>query len=123
MDKTNVSRPIPLKLLFAIVDRGRGEEVLRIARAENAQKSVTLLGRGTATSDILDMLGIGETQKDVCICVVEASRAGKALSRLDELLKLSIPGGGIAFTIPVSSIAGMRAFRELYCIKGENANE
>ena len=60
-----MERLAKLKLLVTITDRPRGEEAARICAGLGVQFHLGLLGRGTASSEVLDMLGLGETDKAV----------------------------------------------------------
>ena len=97
----------PIKLLIAIAPRGRGAAISKIAHDLGAFGGMVSLGRGTATSDILDILGIGGTDKDIFICVVFAEQSHDILMKLSEKMGFEKPGGGIAFTVPIQSIGGI----------------
>jgi len=62
------------------------------------------LGKGTAKSEILDYLGLGQTEKDVVISVVHENNVRNAMNMLKEKMHLKEPGNGIAFSIPISSV-------------------
>ncbi len=111
-----------LDLAVTVVDRGQDKKVLSICKALGITAWMNVFGRGTASSDVLQYLGLGEPERDVQFTLI--SRA--AVPRLTELLKqkLSIekPGHGIMFTIPVGSIAGRRTLERI-CAPTGNANE
>lgn len=102
-----------IKLLVFILDRGRGKKLLRLSRAEGVLLSLILQGRGTASSEVLEMLGIGDPHKDVVLLTVEDTRAPEALRRLAEEMGLSSPGAGVAFSIPFSALASQFRSYEL----------
>lgn len=95
-----------VKLLVTIVNRGKGGSVVELLKREYVMYNLSLMGRGTAKSHILDYLGLGETEKDIILSVVLEERLGRVLDVLGEELKLDTPGKGIAFTIPISSVGG-----------------
>lgn len=64
------------ELIMSIVPRGRASLVTDSARGAGADGGTVLSGRGTATSRILQILGIGETEKDVVLVVTDASASG-----------------------------------------------
>ena len=70
-------------------------------------------GRGTASSDILDYLGIGESDKDIVFTVLSQAKAKRVLKNMDKKMQLYIPGNGVAFTIPLCSFAGMTALQQV----------
>ena len=60
-----------LDMVFTIVPRGKGEDVLDIFRENNLINSIICHGRGTAPSKVLEMLGLGATEKDVVISFIK----------------------------------------------------
>ena len=103
----------PLKLMVAIVDRGQGERITESCAAVGATNSMICLGHGTANSHILEILGLGETDKDIVMTVLRGDRAHNVMRQLDEELQLRLPGRGIAFTIPINSVGGPRTLELL----------
>jgi nitrogen regulatory protein PII len=60
-------------------------------------------GRGTAQSDILDLLGVGATDKAVLFCVAEGSKTPELIKAVRHVMGKSV-GAGIALTVPLSGI-------------------
>ena len=65
--------------------------------------------QGTASGDILDYLGLEESEKKIYITVCETHAAKNILNSLVQDLMIDVPGNGIAFTVPLSSIGGRKA--------------
>lgn len=95
----------PIKLVVCIVPRGRSERITELCLRARIAFHLTLLGHGTADSSILDYLGLGETEKDVMLLCIKKSAADAFLQQLSDALHLEQPGHGIAFSIPLSSVA------------------
>lgn len=93
-----------VRALMTIVDYSIGNQVIDYYKDKNTTFSFTTHGYGTATSDILNYIGLAETKKSVTLTVLEKSNAEYALWELSKLLNLNKVGKGIAFTIPVSSM-------------------
>ena len=93
----------PLKLLITILDRGRGSKAVDFFRARQLHFDFVCLGMGTANSEILDTLGLGEIKKDVVLTLAPKVRVPGLLRELEERLQLTGPGRGIVFSIPLSS--------------------
>ncbi|MFQ9975826.1 MAG: hypothetical protein ACLRVN_05865 [Butyricicoccus sp.] len=51
-----------VEVVAAVVDVEQGEKVLRIYREEQAPVDFVCMAHGTARTEMLDLLGIGETQ-------------------------------------------------------------
>lgn len=93
-----------VEVVAAVVDVEQGEKVLRIYREEQAPVDFVCMAHGTARTEMLDLLGIGETAKAVVFCLAASGQAQRILNRLGKELQMRYPGRGIAFTIPVSGI-------------------
>lgn len=70
-------------------------------------------GRGTASTDILDYLGIGESDKEIIFTVLSKAKAKRMLKSMDKKMQLYIPGNGIAFAVPLCSFAGATALQQV----------
>lgn len=95
-----------LFLLCAIVDRGRRRRVRRTLEAHGVLFSLNLMGMGTARTDLLTYLGIGDRERDIVLAAVPAAGRGRLLRALSTDLKLKKHGSGILFTLPMSAVGG-----------------
>lgn len=93
-----------LKLLITIVDRGKGERIAEIADIRLFHISLMCLGHGTADSEIMDLLGLGSTDKDVLLTLTPYSHIPQILADISDKMQLKKPGKGIAFILPLSGI-------------------
>ena len=98
--------PSSIRCLFAVVDRGKGEAVSAELRRRRILTQLVLLGHGTASAEVMDLLGLDEPEKDVVLALVPGA-AGGVLAALTERLELYRPGRGIAFTIDLCSISAL----------------
>lgn len=62
--------------------------------------------QGTATSEILDVLGLGVVEKNVLMSMMPKPFADEMLKKLQKKLHLGTPNSGVAFTIPMSGGSG-----------------
>ena len=102
-----------MDLIVTIVSRGKGEAVLDVLRDSHILQNTICHGHGTAPSSILEMLGLGATDKDIILSFVKAENSKKILAEISRKLDFAKPGHGIAFTVPLESIAGVVAFKFL----------
>ena len=104
-----------LKWLISIVPRGRGNAVAQICNENHIAVQLLAQARGTASSDIQLVLGLGEPGKDMVMSLVPGAVLPRLLPALREQLEFSKAGHGIAFTIPLSgiSVAASRRATEL----------
>lgn len=65
-----------------------------------------LRARGTASSEIMDLLGLGGVDKDVLMSVLPKPFADEMLWILQKKLRPGMPDSGIAFTLPMSGGGG-----------------
>lgn len=93
--------------MITITDRSRGGEFAAWFQSQGIPLVLTVLGRGTATTEILDCLGLEATEKAVLMCV--APRSPRLVRRAARELWLDVPGRGILMAVPVSSIGGAAA--------------
>lgn len=98
--------PSSVHCLVAIVDRGKSEAVAEELRRRHILMQFVLLGHGTASAEVMDLLGLDEPEKDVVLALLPGD-SGRVLSALTERLELYRPGRGIAFTIDLCSISAL----------------
>lgn len=102
-----------LYYVVTILDRNRRTEMEKICRSLSLHEVQTMMGRGTATRDILSMRGLSPTEKAVMATVADRD-AMKALFRQSKLkLYIDIPGNGVMMAIPVKSVGGAQALAYL----------
>jgi hypothetical protein len=109
------SRPQPrLKLVFFIIDWTKIHLLSEVFDQENVRFHFISKGRGTANSEILDLLGIGAMDKAVVICLEQEILAPVLLKEVRQKVGRRSPGAGIAFSVPLSGINTpvLRVFKE-----------
>lgn len=94
-----------IKLMVTIVPRGGGEAVVRKFKEEHLGLHYVSLGLGTANSEVLDYLGIGETEKDVLFSLVPVSKAKQIMENINDGMNLRLPGRGIIFISPLNAVS------------------
>ena len=100
-----MNEQIAIHMVVTIVDRGKCEKVVELCRSEGVPIHLVSLGHGTARTEMLDLLGLGETQKDTIISFVPEYTVCPLLERLADGMKMRYPGKGISFAVPVSSVS------------------
>ncbi len=102
-----------MDLVFTIVPHGFGDKVTEITEANGVPVNLCCPGRGTATSGILEMFGLGATDKDVIISFVKSKTVPALFDVISKELDFQKPGNGIAFSVPFQSVAGSKALHYL----------
>ena len=102
-----------LYLMTTVVDRKISKRYLNLFQENDQQVLLLAFGTGTASSEVLDYLGLEHTEKTVVFSVLEESKWMSIKKQLQKKLRIDVPGGGIAFVIPLSSIGGVKALNYL----------
>lgn len=103
-----------MKLILSIVERGQGTAMLRLYHKRQVPIHIQCAGKGTATSEIMDILGLGSSEKDVLISFAAASAAKKLFHDLDNELRGHTGGAGIVVSVPVSGLNSLVASLAAY---------
>ena len=93
-----------LRLMVFIVDWTNVNLILSVFEEEKAACHFMSKGKGTATSDALDLLGIGAIDKAVISCLEQTEKIPVLLREARKKLGSKSQGVGIAFTVPLSAI-------------------
>ena len=99
-----------LKLLFTVVDRPKGEFYLDIISQFDVNCQMVLGGTGTASSELVDLLGLN-IHKAVILSVVREDMVEPILHTLEDKFATIRNGKGIAFAVPLSSIIGVNIYQ------------
>lgn len=94
-----------LNLLILITDWSRIKKVNEILKKFPLNFCYVTKAEGTASSEILDMFGLGRSDKALIWCVTDRLVARNILKKTTELLLLKSKGAGIGFTVPLTGIA------------------
>ena len=99
-----------LKILITIVNRSKAEFYMDVIQNYEANMQIACQGRGTATADMRKLLGLVDVDKTVIFSVVKESRVSDIMYQLEKRFRTVKNGGGIAYTIPMSSIIGVAVY-------------
>lgn len=98
-----------MKVILSIVERGQGAALIRLYRKRQVPIHIQCAGKGTATSEIMDILGLGSSEKDVVFSFAAAPAAKKLLHDLDNELRGHTGGAGIVVSVPISGLNSLIA--------------
>lgn len=90
------------KLLISIVPHNMGELITNATKEAGAGGGTILMGRGTAANSIIQLLGLGDTSKDIAYVVVDDSILEKTLLSVKEATSSKKSHFGVMFTVNVS---------------------
>ena len=111
--KKQVSNVRKLKILITIVDKSKMSLYLDLLEQYEVNVQMVLYGKGTANSQMLNVLGLVESDKAVIISWIREDKVKEALETLNEKFKTVKNGKGVAYTIPLDSIIGVSAYQLL----------
>ena len=105
--------PPKLKLLFTIVNREKTELYTALIQGFNVNMQLSTAARGTASREIMQMLGLSDKNKSLIVSVIREDTEDMLLRFLDEKFHTIKNGKGIAFTVSMSSVIGVAVYRFL----------
>ncbi len=115
-----------LYMMVTITNRNLTKRFTSFYQEMGVDISVITVGRGTAASEILDYFGLDGTEKSVMFQVVTKEKWKELKIGLQRKMKIDIPGIGIAFVVPISSMGGKKALNYLTnglkFVKGEESS-
>lgn len=114
-----------LYMMVSILNRHHTKPFLTLYQEHGVSINFITLARGTAASEMLDTFGL-ESHEKVLVSSIVTHDVWKQIRRgLQDKLKIDIPGKGIAFIVPLSSIGGRRQLEFLTAdqnyVKGEES--
>ena len=102
-----------LYMMVTITDRNRKKKFEEFYKKNEHMVFFTTLGRGTANSEMLDYFGLEESEKVVILSVVTEETWKKLRREMIVKMQIDVPGTGIAFIVPLSSIGGEKTLHFL----------
>ena len=108
-----------LQLLAVITTPKLAEKTSEMFKKAELPLQYRFSAEGTASSEMMDMLGLGSIEKCMLISVVPKMLSLVMLKRLHSELKLDTVNSGIAFTIPING-ANNLILRMLGQLHGEH---
>lgn len=98
-----------LSLIVTIVKRNLSEKFIDFFKLYGSSLVLSAACRGTASSSILDYLGLEKTEKSILFTFVNKNLSKTILKELVYTMNIDVPGAGIGMSIPISSIGSQCA--------------
>ena len=96
------------EVVFAIVNSGFAEDVMEVAREQGVRGGTILNDRGVVREEAAAFFGITvHADKEILMMVVEKSIRDKVLNAIYKEMGMAKKAKGIAFSLPVSDVAGL----------------
>ena len=101
------------ELIYVILNEGCSDLVMAAARPAGARGGTVLSGKGTGARQAEKFLGISlANEKDVVMIVAPAAKKAGIMRAIIEQAGPGTPASAICFSLPVTQVAGLRAFDE-----------
>ncbi len=110
MDTTG--KKYSLRVLMLIATPKLADKAAKLFQKVDAPLLHRLHAVGTASSEMMDILGLGSIDKGLLVSILPKGKADEMLGQFHTTLRLGLPGSGIAFTLPLSG-ANALVFRML----------
>lgn len=107
------------ELYCIITNNGSGSKVMKIAKDNGIKVGTALIGKGTISSKLLNVLGISDERKEIIFLVSDKDTGDKALADIYQKMSMHKPNRGIGFSLPIVECFG----HDLECHKNINEKE
>lgn len=94
------------RMLFLIATPKLVNKATALFKEDNVTMQYIFHAQGTATSDVMDMLGLDGVDKNILMSMMPKPFADEMLKKLRKKLHLGMPNTGIAFTVLMSGSSG-----------------
>lgn len=101
-----------LKMIITVVDRSKSEFYLDTFSQFEINFQMVTGGKGTAQSEIIEMLGLSN-HKAVIFSIVREDMVAPIMKCLEEKFETIRNGKGIAIAVPLSGVIGVNMYQFL----------
>lgn len=102
-----------LYMMVSVTNRNMKQKFQEFFKVYDHSVVFSTLARGTANSAVLDYFGLEATEKIVSFSVMTEETWKNVKKGLNREMHIDVPGMGIAFTVPLSSIGGKKVLQFL----------
>ena len=96
------------EVVFAIVNAGFADDAMAVAKAQGVRGGTILSARGVVNENAAAFFGIAlHPDKEILMMVVEKNIRDDVLNAIYQELGMDKKAHGIAFSLPVSDVAGL----------------
>lgn len=104
--KHNTAHKPAFRCLVIIIDANIRNRLAEFLTDSGIPIYYQMHGIGTASSDFLNLCGLGDTNKAIMICFVPRHQVKMLLAEMNQALQLHKKGTGIAISIPLNGAQG-----------------
>ena len=102
-------------LLFyvIIVNYGQSENIIKLLKNNHTSVQFVQIGEGTATKQVRSILNIEDNTKEIICSIISDEYVEDVKNELDAYFASSKRNAGIAFTIELSTLIGVKMYKFL----------
>ena len=98
-----------VRMLVAITERGNGKTLTRKMDTMGVGCLMRCYGQGTASSEMMDILGLGSSEKDIVIAMGKESAVEDVVREYSDTLRSAARGGGIMMLLSPTAVGNLTA--------------
>ncbi len=102
-----------LSLYVVIVNRGHGDNVIKVLQSIDSTFQILSFGKGTADRPVYEILGSANEDKDIVFAFVTEDMLETVSEELNAFLLAAKYNRGVGFCVPLTSIIGVSIYRLL----------
>ena len=102
-----------LNLLIAVTGRNKAKDYTAMMRKNGLSTILTLSGRGTASQDVLSILGLESSEKVLLLAAADRAKTAAVFRDARNKLYIDMPGNGILTATPIRCIGGTKTLNYL----------
>jgi hypothetical protein len=99
-----IASPPVLEMVVFIVEWSKIKFLSSVFEQANVRFHFVTKAQGTASSETLDLLGLGSTAKAVVLCLEQEAIAPGLLRTVSKKMRFGVPGTGIGFSVPLAAV-------------------
>jgi nitrogen regulatory protein PII len=106
MSDSDIGLLTDVVMITCIVDKGKGEDVVKAARGAGASGAIIHSARGVGVRERMGLLGIAvEAERDVVDMLVGSDQAEMVAHTIFSAIDLGRPAGGFLYLTPLEAAA------------------
>ena len=100
-------------MMMTITNRNKRKDFQTFFKEYGLPVFLETIGRGTAQSEVLDYFGLEESEKLLFLAIVTGETWKKLRRGLITKMLIDVPGTGVSFIVPLSSVGGRKTLQFL----------
>lgn len=99
-----IGKQVHFRMFFLITSPKLTDKAIKMFHTRSIPLQYQINGVGTASSEMMDILGLGTPDKSILITMLPKHFADSMMKKVKKELKLGMANSGIAFTMPLTGV-------------------